>query len=261
MLFSHLVLLEVEAGTGLNILAGEFHAGKLSGAALRTTLEVLMRHAGATYTYREIGGMIRLGNLVKVRESVVEAWRVAMPEDEPEVQARAATKANAKARAKTMGGAPLELVDDTANLEPAKPNTWLDVWANNRQTLGLTDEEWLAYTPRMIQQLSRERLDLVRQQELMLSRIGAATVNFSMCHPKQPVKDGHFMVHPYPDPGQREIKKGEDVLAALSAFGKVFPLAGESFNRLAQAKMASASGKSSGKTRGKTKDKTTTWAN
>jgi len=73
----------------------------------------------------------------------------------------------------------------------------------------------------MVQQLARERLEVERRWELMISRLGAASVNFSMCHPKNPISDTHFMVRPWP---KAETNGHGDLLTALSGLGGLFPL-------------------------------------
>lgn len=211
VLFSHHALMDVELATGMNALTGEYKVLSLSAKALRATIHVLLTVAAEAaippapppFTLQEVGSAMQLRALGKVRAAVVEAWRVSMPEPDPDLPA-----SNVKSKAK---------------VKCEKPATWLDVWANNTQTLGLTDEQWLSYTPRMVQQRARERLEVVRQQELMLSRLGAATVNFSTCHPKQPISDGHFMVHPYPKDVTRN--GSGDLISVLGGLGGLFPLA------------------------------------
>ena len=204
VLFSHQALLDVETSTGLDILAGEFKVTMLSAKAMRATVHALLAVAALPspppYTVKEVGKLIGLKTLGKVRNALVEAWRAAMPEMEPGVPP-------SHAGAKPKVGGP-------------GARTWMEIWADNRQSLNLSDEQWLAYTPRMVQQLARERLEVIRRQELMLSRIGAATVNFSMCAPKNPVADTHFMVHPWPKP-----EPATNLLGSLGGMPDLFPLA------------------------------------
>lgn len=210
VLFSHRALLDVESVTGLDILAGEYKVLALSAKALRATVHTLVAvsvlPAVSPLSEPDVGRLLgSLKVLSKVRESVVAAWRAAMPEPEPETKNKAKTRDF-----------------DSGREAQSKHRTWLEVWANNRETLRLTDDQWLSYTPRMVQQLARERLELTRYWELQISRVGAATVNFSMCHPKNPVADGHFMVHPW---DKAQSKGSGDLLRDLSAMEQVFPLA------------------------------------
>jgi hypothetical protein len=89
---------------------------------------------------------------------------------------------------------------------------WVEAWANAHTHLGLSGEEWLEMTPRMIQALSRQRLELVRQREWMLGQVCATVANFSMGSSRDPLRADLFMLHPWkdlPDPFTQSV---EDVL-------------------------------------------------
>jgi hypothetical protein len=78
--------------------------------------------------------------------------------------------------------------------------TWLDCWAIARYDLALSDEEWLAMTPRQLFALKRRKLFDMQCAELMMSRLTAAVCNSGFMRPKEPVEDTRFMLHPFPKP-------------------------------------------------------------
>ena len=176
LLFTHRVLLEVESALGVSILNGEFDIVRLSAKALRATLSVALLHAGAEIAPEEIGRRLGFKGIAAARQALVEAWVAAMPEREPDEDA-----------AKPKSAA------------DSKKHSWLEVWANNRLYLRLTDNEWLEMTPRMCQALDRHRREDRRRWELQFSRLAATTANYGFCRPNKPIPDAHFMVDPWPE--------------------------------------------------------------
>lgn len=192
IVFTHRVLLDIEAALNVSIANGDFNITGMSAKALRTVLFVALSHSGAKYSAREIGSMLGLRGLTAARQGVFDAWVAAMPE---------------KDRGHRKGG--------DGKL------TWMEIWGNNRQQLGITNEEWLDMTPRMVQALDRARMDGLRQNELMLSRISSTVANYGFCRPQQPLPDDHFMIHPYPkDDGGPPT--GEFIMSQFDAISPQF---------------------------------------
>ena len=198
--------MELEVGTGLSVLSGELNPFQLSAKTLRYMAYLLLKRAGASCSERDIGR--ELSNpetLRRVRGDLAAAWRAALPEADEDREDREGTDDGGKAR------------------------TWMDIWADNRQCLGVSDADWLSYTPRMVQQLSRERLKIVQTGELMLSRVAATVANYGFCRPSKLFDDDYFMVHP---PKKRkaaesgELLTGDDIALAFSGF-KQCPIAGQ----------------------------------
>jgi hypothetical protein len=160
--------LDIEAKLGVSILNGELDIGRLSAKALRTVLFVALCHSGAKYAPEEIGKTLGLRGLAEARHAIIDAWIACMPEKSDE---------------ETNGD--------------GKPRTWLDVWADNRQYLGITDEQWLSMTPRMVQALDKRRRENTRRWELMISRVCATVANFAGKQAKKPLPDDTWMIDPW----------------------------------------------------------------
>src|SRR5579864_2276816 len=148
LLFTHRVLMEIEERSGLDIMAGGLNLNVPSAKVLRAAVFVLLQAAGASFSEVEIGNMLR-GRLSELRIALLDAWNAAKPEP----------------------------VKETSDNQAASL-TWIEAWAIARQDLKLSDEEWLNMTPRMVQELDRRRLEGIRQQEFLLSRIAANLVYF-----------------------------------------------------------------------------------
>jgi hypothetical protein len=187
IVFTHRVLLDIEAALNVSIVNGEFNIAGMSAKALRTVLFVALSYSGVKYSAQEIGTKLGLRGFSAARQAVFDAWVAAMPEHEPG----------------DSGG-------------KRKTRTWMEVWGNNRQQLGLSDQEWLDMTPRMAQCLDRARMDTVRQNELRLSRIASTVANYGFCRPQQPLADDHFMMHPYPKEEPTDPPTGEYIINQFS---------------------------------------------
>jgi hypothetical protein len=198
VLFTHRVILAVEGATGLSSIDGTLDLHRLSAKALRTLLGVALHSAGCPMTVAQIGETMQPRAITAYKQRLWEAWRNAMPEPEPSVH---------------YGG-------KNSTKEPPKTRSWMQTWANNRTLLNLTDEEWLEMTPRMVQALSREKMERIRQDEYMLSKLLAATINFSMCHPEKPVPEDYGMIHPWPKQWNLRASDNpaEDVIKQFAQF-------------------------------------------
>ena len=197
IVFTHAVLLDIEEQLHISLVNGELNIVNLSAKALRAILFAALCHSGASLSAEEIGRRIGLRGLPAARNAISEAWVAAMPEREPE-SPRKAKKAQTRL-------------------------SWMEVWANNREYLNLTDEEWLEMTPKMVQALDRAHREQVRRNELMLSRIASASANHSMCRPQKPYPDDHFMIDKWPKvEGDDGPITGENIMAQFADISPQF---------------------------------------
>lgn len=164
--FDNLALLKLERATGVNVLGGGFDPWNLDSRTLRTAVQVT---AGTAVLSWQNAGPRTLGNLIY---GLQRAWVRDMP-----TAAKDAAVKSGSVRSHVT--------------------TWPEAWANARQILGLSDREWLSYTPRMVQLLSEYHLERIRQTEWMLAQICSAVVNFSMSAPKPSARTESFMLHPW----------------------------------------------------------------
>jgi len=188
VLFTHDALLDLWELTGLDAMAGQISLVRPSGKLLRAALFVVLKHAGATFSLQQAGELLRLGGMARIRVALLDAWEASMPEPE-------------KRR-------------PTGEGKEREPLSWMEAWAIGHENLRLSDQEWLAMTPRMLQALSRQRLENMRWQELQMGTIVAYGANFSMCAPKQPFQPKSFMFHPWPEDEDRGLT-GEEIQAVL----------------------------------------------
>ena len=183
ILFTHGALLDIERATGLDVMGGELNPSRPTARALRAILcaatgapcEVL----NCCFSLRRIG---------ETRRLVWDAWQAAMPDSEPEAP---------------------------DSKEKGKPLTWIEAWAVADQDLGLTADEWLAMTPRMVHALLERHLEQLRQWELLAGMVIANNANFSACAPKEPFSPERFMLHPWPK--NKKDEKQPDLMAAFSS--------------------------------------------
>jgi len=67
------------------------------------------------------------------------------------------------------------------------------MWSVARYDLGLTDDEFYGLTPRQYDALLKRKEYQTWQQEFLFAQLTAFSVNFSLCHPMEPVCIGDFM--------------------------------------------------------------------
>jgi hypothetical protein len=182
LLFPHSVLLDIEDVSGLSVWAGDVHPGRLSARVMRVVLWAALRRAGAAYSLSEVGSMLGLSSLGQVKESLAEAWEASMPEPDPQ----------------TGRGSSIR--------------SWMEAWAIAHEDLRMPSAEWLEATPRMVHALTRQRMENLRQRELMVSRVCSAVANFSMSAPKRPIPDTAWMIHPWP---QEEELIGDTIMREM----------------------------------------------
>lgn len=186
LLFTHDALLSIEEATGIDIWNGDLDLIKPSAAVLRSILAAAIGEPSP----KAAGSLIRPSLMAKVRLAILDGWEASMPEPDPEASGS------------------------------GRKLTWMSAWAMARLDLGLSDDEWLAMTPRMVQELNRRRLEQMRHQERMAGKIGAAVATFGYRAPKTTLTCEDFMDHPSPVTEQAKMNSqtGEDVLVAFSPF-------------------------------------------
>lgn len=67
------------------------------------------------------------------------------------------------------------------------------MWSRAVYDLRLTPSQFYALTPRQYHALMQRRERETEHAEFMAAQIAAQVVNFSMCHPKDPVRPRDFM--------------------------------------------------------------------
>jgi hypothetical protein len=197
ILFTHDALLDLLELTGLDAFASEIDLTRPSSKLLRAALYVALRHAGAAdFTLKAAGEMMRLGGMTKIRVALLDAWCASMPEPEPVVESDDEEGEEVKAR---------------------EPLTRLKAWAIARENLRLSDREWLSMTPRMLQELTRQRLENMQWQELMVGTIVAHNANHSMRAPEKAYTAKDFMLHPFPKTARQRGVTGEEIMTVFAA--------------------------------------------
>lgn len=172
-LFTHAALLDLEDLTGLDVLNGGLNLLNPRARDLRDALYVLVKHAGGECPRAEVAKICGLSRLPVLKATVIAAWRASTPEP------------NAREE------------DPDAKAQPKQ--TWFGAFVVAHRRLGLSAEEWLATTPRLIAALLDDYMEEVRQGELMQSKIAAAVVNFGgMGRPEKLIEDDAFMIHKWP---------------------------------------------------------------
>lgn len=188
ILFTHDVLLDIEQESGLSILSGELSMGRPTAKALRAILQVVLRHAGFACVPAVAGKLLGSIRCVEIRNLLNRAWCAAMPINE----------------------------SDEGSGDAGHIKDWMEGWAIARHDLGLTSDEWLAMTPRMLQALAHQHLEEIRQREFMQSQLTAVAANFGGRAPREPFKEDQFMLHPWP--AKAKQKKTVDGVFIMNQF-------------------------------------------
>lgn len=192
LVLTHRVLLECEELTGVPLLA---EVNLLSAKLIRALLFCALKRAGAPYTLKQVGDRIRPKSIDRIHEAVRSAWVAAMPEPEEDD----------------------EDVKPTRRKKKPKPLTWLNAWAMARHDLHLSADEWLDMTPRQFHALKQRQMERWQREELLVGIIAATSANFSMCHPKRPLRADSFMLHPLKAEPE-EPMTGDELMAAFAPF-------------------------------------------
>lgn len=187
IVFTYRVLLDVGKLTGLDPMT--LHLGHLNAAMLRGTLFSVLREAGCPLSIEDAGALLDPAALTATETALYRAWAASFPDPEP-------LKPNG---------------------QPEITISTVEAWARARFDLGLSDEEWLAMTPRMLYALTERQIEDMRHREMMIAILCAVTVNSGFGGPKTSVKPDVFMQHPWPPEPEppRRLVYGEEVLAAF----------------------------------------------
>ena len=173
LVFTNRVILDIGNLTGTEAMT--LTLGNLNAKLLRAVLFAALAEAGCRLSLEQVGALLIPDDIPRIQYALYRAWIASLPDPDPKKEA--------------TGDKPEAL-------------STLDAWARARYNLKLSDEEWLAMTPRMLHALSKCHLDDMRHREMMFAILGAHTVNSSFRAPQTPVQPGVFMQHPWPDDDQ-----------------------------------------------------------
>ena len=189
VIFSHRCLLYCERLTGLDMLTTSMQDPPMR--LVRAILFSALTTAGVKTTLSAFGVYLGSQDLKKIRRIAIDAWIASMPDPEPVKD---------------------EESDD-------RKVTWLTAWANatSKDGLGLSNEEWLAMTPRQLCALQKVHLSRIQHEELLTGIITSHIVNFSFSGARYPMKPTDFMPHPYDESLTKEKPlSGEFIMAAMA---------------------------------------------
>jgi len=186
--FDHRILLSIQNRLGKDLLAGQFSLSRASTLEIKVLLEELSGRRD-----------LKPKNLKTLLNDLTRAWQQDMPQREPQAEGK--------------GSSP-ESGDRSEG-----PRNWPEAWAIGRIVLGLSDAEWLSYTPRMTQVLSKLKLEVIRQNEFLLAQIAANVVNFGGMGTSKPIKVRDQMLHPWPE----VPKTNEDLMKEFMTAGSLDP--------------------------------------
>jgi len=133
---THDVLLGLEEETGADVLGGEIDVWRPSASSLLAIVWLALRRTRRQLSRAQAAAWIVPVSVPAIQAAIVEAWAAAMPDPDPTV----------------AGGSPKNL-------------RWAQAYAMARVDLGLTEGEWLSMTPRVVQELFRRRLELMKREE------------------------------------------------------------------------------------------------
>lgn len=159
---THDVLLGLEEMTGADVLGGGIDPWCLSAADMRALLYLTLRGAGSSLSILQVSGFLLPHEISVVHAAIRGAWMAAMPEAAP-------------SRKESAG----------------KKLTWPEAYASARVDLGLTEDEWLGMTPRVLQALFKRRAEAMKREAIL--------------HGMKPEKE----------PSQQKPLTGEDIIAAM----------------------------------------------
>lgn len=188
VIFTHDVLLSIAEATGKDPMAGELDIVRPPAAILQAILFAVIARSGFKGSAKDAGRLVTLATIGGIRAALIDGWRASMPE-------------------------PVE--------KPAahgKPLSRMEAWAFARETLKLSDPEWLGITPRMLHALAEHNLESRRQWELMIARLTATTANHGARAPDEPMQPRSLMLHPWPEEKQDGCVTGEELMRIFAPF-------------------------------------------
>lgn len=188
------VLLDAQEATGVPMLSSVEAFVQPSARALRGLLWALLKREDASISVKAVGQLVDLQSIGTIRHAIALAFNASMPD--PPKQPAKGKKEKAK--------------------KPQPPMTWLETRSAARMELGLTDEEWLAETPRTFHALREVSVHRMRREELLIGQVCEVICNFSgrLKDPKKPVRARDFIMHRLPEDEEHERPREEfgDVL-------------------------------------------------
>jgi hypothetical protein len=188
IIFTHRALLDIEDLTGLDAM--RVNLAQLSARLLRAVLFAALREAGSEGSIEDAGAMLKPGAMDRIRRTLIEAWRASFPD-------------------------PVTDPEPESGSPAPPPLSTLDAWAKARYDFHLSDEEWLAMTPRMLHAIALRNLERMRQSEMMLGVLCAHTVNSSFRAPRTPTQARSYMLHPYPEEPEGPVY-GETIMSVFA---------------------------------------------
>ena len=153
-----------------------------------------LRRHHCKFTWERTKDLLSLGNVTKVWASLLDAWAQGLPEQNVE------TDGEEK---------PLPQLDLPAQ------KLWGNIWSHARGDLGLSEEEFWAFTPRQLDLLSKRFAMRQQWHELLNARLMAVVVNYSTYAPDPPVSPAQFMSSI--EPAEREEIDDEVIAARIDA--------------------------------------------
>lgn len=139
-------------------------------------------------TYSKAKALVTRKTMVHIWGAIMRAWDAGLAEPDPD---------------KVVEGA-----DPTPD-QRSNQLRWLDLWANARYDLHLSEAEFWHLTGRQLSALSRRRRQHDDREQILVGILASTTANFSMCHPKEPLTPADFM----PRRGKPEPPMTEDEIA------------------------------------------------
>ena len=201
-----------------------FSPSRLSAAQTRALSWSAIHRISPSTTLKTVGGWIDHRSLGPTRDTLLEAWRESMPEPETDRQAHAAARRRqvaierksqsaqeAKYAQLLCNGVDPKVVEGIREYDKRqgyhrtssperrirqKAKSWLELWAEARGNLRLTDAEWLSYTPRQVQYLDRCRLESLQHMEMIGSIVASTVANYSTRKLDNPIPPDRYMIHP-----------------------------------------------------------------
>lgn len=193
LLITYGVLLDCESESDADMLGSTEGIVSPSAQVLRALLWAALRRAGARWSIEEVGAMIKeLRQIAGIRRALQQAFIASLP------------PAKKKKRKRSE--------------DPEPKPTWPKERAEAREDLGLSDKEWLAMTMREAHEIREARIrHRLQPEELFFSRLTTAVMNFSG-RLEKPLKQDHYMVHPFP---KKEESIGDLIAAQFEALEKL----------------------------------------
>lgn len=196
VLFTNELLLRLEQATNEDILTKGLNLRTPSALTLRTIVHEVLLHAGAECSPKDVGKLLSIGRIMEIRLTLFEAWQSSMPDPE---------KRRGKGQQKQVKYERL---------------TWINAWARARLNLGISDQEWLELTPRLVHEMLREWMENRRELEVMFGLVIAHSTFYSGNYKGELPDPKSYMLHPWDD-SEGNVTVGEIAMREFSKLRKV----------------------------------------